>query len=488
MKFYKSLYIQSTTRYFFKKEVRVEKVIRVSILSTLVILLGACSTKYVKTVPEYQPIPEPPVLVAWHFSFWGVSGFSFDMVQNWPQVIEVFSGFPAYEAGLQSGDKILEINGRSTETKQRKDVMEMLKGEPGTLIKLTIRRPDGEVTMISYNRGISDGLECIKLPQSIIRVKMAKMEKQIRINKDVYGRKYFDGATYDPHTGCVSGGTGCGLLLSFIWSPTFEKIGKVDTVYSSIPLAEETFRVAIKGDTTVKEFRSDRTGVLTISLQDYYHKVPRDSDLILTITDVYSSEIGSAEVVVPAAYIKIIQQRERKAEEMLKQAKMYYKGGHYKKAQDICSEIVDKYKETEVASEAKAFSKEVKAAAIRSALELRKQFTLSEVLYKHGFTNPEIAYISSGLANIKPENGAIFMIEGLGMPLDLFDAIVEFRKLTSSQKLYVVIFTAEKLASATTGDTKGSTFLYVKEQLLYDWLPLSRSIIARLATVLSKDL
>jgi len=126
-------------------------------------------------------------------------------------------------------------------------------------------------------------------------------------------------------------------------------------------------------------------------------------------------------------------------------------------------------------------------AKILAALESRKRLDITATLSKHGFTNWEIAYIKSGLANMEPENGAVFIIEGLGMSLDLFDAIAEFRNLTPCQKLYVIIFTSEKFASAQCGE-KPAIFLYLKEEFLYDWLPLSRSIISRLALITSDDL
>ncbi len=192
---------------------------------------------------------------------------------------------------------------------------------------------------------------------------------------------------------------------------------------------------------------------------------------------------------------KIKEQREKEALKMLKQAEEYYEKGYYKKTNKVCSEILDKYGETNTAPKARKLLRKSrkslrksKNATIRAALKSRRGLMLSDILYKHGFTNLEIVYIESGLANIKPENGAVFIIKGLGMSLNIFDAIAEFRKLTPYQRLYVVIFTAERFASATTGDTKGSAFLYVKEQLLYDWIPLPRSIISRLATIPFGDL
>lgn len=47
-------------------------------------------------------------------------------------------GTPAYEAGVMAGDIILKIDGKSTENMSLKTVVEMIQGEPGTPVKLTV--------------------------------------------------------------------------------------------------------------------------------------------------------------------------------------------------------------------------------------------------------------------------------------------------------------------------------------------------------------
>ena len=47
----------------------------------------------------------------------------------------IYSG-PAYEAGLLSGDKVLEVDGWSTAEQPNDEVIKRLKGEPGTVVKL----------------------------------------------------------------------------------------------------------------------------------------------------------------------------------------------------------------------------------------------------------------------------------------------------------------------------------------------------------------
>jgi carboxyl-terminal processing protease len=56
-------------------------------------------------------------------------------------ISEPYEGSPAHKADLRAGDIIIEIDGRSTKGKSSSYISEILKGQPGTTIKLVIRRP-----------------------------------------------------------------------------------------------------------------------------------------------------------------------------------------------------------------------------------------------------------------------------------------------------------------------------------------------------------
>lgn len=57
------------------------------------------------------------------------------------KVISPLVGTPAYRAGLESGDTILEIDGQSAEGLSMDDAVKRLKGEAGTSVTLGIRHP-----------------------------------------------------------------------------------------------------------------------------------------------------------------------------------------------------------------------------------------------------------------------------------------------------------------------------------------------------------
>jgi len=56
-------------------------------------------------------------------------------------ITEPYEGFPADKAGIIAGDLILEIDGKSAKGMSTSDVSALLKGQPGTEIKVLIERP-----------------------------------------------------------------------------------------------------------------------------------------------------------------------------------------------------------------------------------------------------------------------------------------------------------------------------------------------------------
>ncbi|MBW7845324.1 MAG: S41 family peptidase [Bacteroidia bacterium] len=58
-------------------------------------------------------------------------------------ITEPYEGYAAQKADLRAGDIVLEIEGKSTKGKTTSDISKMLKGQPGTPVKLLIKR-EGE--------------------------------------------------------------------------------------------------------------------------------------------------------------------------------------------------------------------------------------------------------------------------------------------------------------------------------------------------------
>ncbi len=55
-------------------------------------------------------------------------------------ITEPHEGYAAAKAGLQAGDVVLKVNGKSVEGKKHEDISDMLMGQPGSAVELTIMR------------------------------------------------------------------------------------------------------------------------------------------------------------------------------------------------------------------------------------------------------------------------------------------------------------------------------------------------------------
>lgn len=73
-------------------------------------------------------------------------------------VISPMAGTPAYEAGVLAGDIILKIDGKSTESIRMSEAVDLIQGEPGTKIVLTVIR-----------EGLKDPID-IPINRAIIKV------------------------------------------------------------------------------------------------------------------------------------------------------------------------------------------------------------------------------------------------------------------------------------------------------------------------------
>ncbi|HWY98371.1 MAG TPA: S41 family peptidase [Bacteroidia bacterium] len=97
---------------------------------------------------------------------------------NGIEIAEPYLGSPASKAGLNAGDKIMSIDGISTEGKSTDDVGKLLKGQAGTKVTLMILRPnetsqvekiltreDIKVGNVPYYGMVSDDIGYIKLTE-----------------------------------------------------------------------------------------------------------------------------------------------------------------------------------------------------------------------------------------------------------------------------------------------------------------------------------
>src|SRR5436309_6672701 len=92
------------------------------------------------------------------------------MKDNFVTVVSPMEDTPGFRAGIISGDRIIKIDGRSTERMSLQDAVKNLRGEPGTDVKITILRTS------------SGQIKDYTLTRAVINVDMVK---------DIHGKKEF---------------------------------------------------------------------------------------------------------------------------------------------------------------------------------------------------------------------------------------------------------------------------------------------------------
>jgi carboxyl-terminal processing protease len=100
----------------------------------------------------------------------GGLGIVIAMKDNVITVVTPMEDSPGSKAGIMSGDRIVKIDGKSTERMSLADAVKNLRGDPGTDVKITVFRPS------------SSQMKDYKLTRAIINVDMVK---------DINGKKEF---------------------------------------------------------------------------------------------------------------------------------------------------------------------------------------------------------------------------------------------------------------------------------------------------------
>jgi len=92
----------------------------------------------------------------------GGLGIVIGIRDKWITVIAPIDDTPAAKAGVQAGDKIIEIDGKSTEGYTTMDAVKLLRGKVGTSVTITVKRNDKEKPLhFTIVRGIIK-LETVK--------------------------------------------------------------------------------------------------------------------------------------------------------------------------------------------------------------------------------------------------------------------------------------------------------------------------------------
>ncbi len=85
----------------------------------------------------------------------GGLGIVISMKDNFVTVVSPMEDTPGYKAGILTGDRIIKIDGKSTENMTLPDAVKVLRGDPGTDVTITVLRPSsGQVKDYTLTRAI----------------------------------------------------------------------------------------------------------------------------------------------------------------------------------------------------------------------------------------------------------------------------------------------------------------------------------------------
>ncbi|MCC7542630.1 MAG: S41 family peptidase [Deltaproteobacteria bacterium] len=127
--------------------------------------------------PEEYGIQEADML-----GRFGGIGIEVDVVEDWLTVISPIAGGPAARAGLRSGDQIVAIDGRSARAMPIDAAVRRMRGEPGTRVRVRLRRPAPEGDASPDEEGGRSRYIDVELTREVIRVESVEARLVPRAN------------------------------------------------------------------------------------------------------------------------------------------------------------------------------------------------------------------------------------------------------------------------------------------------------------------
>ena len=80
-------------------------------------------------------------------------GADIEYIDGLPTILTLYKDQPADAAGVKTGDRILEVDGRATEGYNREQLEEIMRGFPGTTMEVTVERPGAGKKNLEIIRG-----------------------------------------------------------------------------------------------------------------------------------------------------------------------------------------------------------------------------------------------------------------------------------------------------------------------------------------------
>jgi len=171
---------------------------------------------------------------------------------DYPVVETVSEEGPSKMAGVETGDKIIKVNNQSTEKLKLEDVVNLLRGEEGTQVTLTIKRGDKEFEKTITRKTMIDKKASVFFAQRSLCYRekgnleqaMKDAEKAYSLNpnlddtKEALSAVYIDKGKYDEAINILSSANKDNNFSKLLLATAYAKAGKFNeavSVYKNIP-------------------------------------------------------------------------------------------------------------------------------------------------------------------------------------------------------------------------------------------------------------
>ncbi len=174
-------------------------------------------------------------------------------------VVTPYENCPAYNAGVRSGDKIIEVNGTEVFGDKLEEAVTMMKGPKGTEVEVTIEKPDGsiETVVIVRDEIVMETIEESLLQDNLGYIKISgfdeKTEEQFNIAYEGLLEQNIEGLVIDLRNNpggllhIVANITDRLIPKGFI-TYTEDKKGNKDYIYSNDEEIEIPLVVLVNGN------------------------------------------------------------------------------------------------------------------------------------------------------------------------------------------------------------------------------------------------
>jgi len=142
-------------------------------------MLQGLGDRYSVYLPETYKKREQENL--FHAKFGGLGIRILPSADGFVKIIQPLDGSPATKAGLRAGDKIIKVEDESIENKPLTEVVDILRGEVGTDVTITVHRPGRNIPFpVTVTRGIitNPSMTTIMMEDGIGYVALSRFTKE----------------------------------------------------------------------------------------------------------------------------------------------------------------------------------------------------------------------------------------------------------------------------------------------------------------------